>query len=88
MNAMAYRIPDPDAPHDRKPAFQVNVFHDLEAGVWLGVSDELPIATEAASFDALLERVWAIAPMMALENGHRSSADDLRLDFVVHTRSA
>lgn len=88
MNALVYRIPDPDAPHDRKPAFQVNVFHDIEAGVWLGVSDELPVATEADSFDELLDRVWEIAPIMALENGHRSSADDVRLNFVVHTRPA
>ena len=35
---------------------------DEEAQVWIAVSDDIPIALESGSFDALIERVKITAP--------------------------
>lgn len=60
--------------------FKVIVTHD--AGVWVGVCDELCIATEAPTFEALTERVWSIAPEMAQENSLQVEPSNMRLVFV------
>ncbi|MCC6982767.1 MAG: DUF1902 domain-containing protein [Bauldia sp.] len=50
----------------------------------MATSDEIPIATEAATFEELVERVWSIAPELAALNGY---AGELRLRFFVDTRA-
>ena len=60
--------------------FEIRAEWDAEAGVWWCSNDELPLTTEAPTFEQLVSRVLEIAPEIAAENGlaalklpHRSS---------------
>ena len=41
--------------------YEINVVWDEEAGVWCAVCDDIPLALESHSFDALIERVKIVA---------------------------
>ena len=41
--------------------YRVNFTWDEEAGVWLAICDEIPLALESNSFDALIEKVKVVA---------------------------
>ena len=47
----------------------VNMTWDSEAAVWSAVCDDIPIALESGSFDALFERVKVAAPEILRMNG-------------------
>ena len=66
-------------------SFVVQVIHDPQAGCWISTNDELPVATEAATLEELIERVCQIAPEIAELN---QIAGALRLRFVVDTEAA
>jgi hypothetical protein len=80
MNAFTAVIPDHRAGFG--PSFDVNLYLDPEGDAWIAESDALPLATEAATLDALVQRVWEIAPEIAELNGHRGK---LRLRFILQT---
>ncbi len=63
------------------PAFIVNVTHDTESGMWVAVCDEIGLVTESETYEGLTERVWEIAPEIAVENGIDVSADTMRISF-------
>jgi hypothetical protein len=52
-----------------RKAYEITAEWDGEAGVWWCSNDELPLATEAPTFEQLFARVLAIAPEIAAENG-------------------
>jgi len=52
--------------------FDVEVIHDDEAGVWVGICDALPATGEGETFDAMIRRFEEVAADMAVENGHAS----------------
>jgi Domain of unknown function (DUF1902) len=54
--------------HERK-SFEIRAEWDGEAGVWWCSNDELPLTTEAPTFEQLVSRVLEIAPEIAAENG-------------------
>ncbi|MFL5051490.1 MAG: DUF1902 domain-containing protein [Xanthobacteraceae bacterium] len=80
----AFATSDPDSKPSAAP-FVVRVVHDREAGLWIAINDDLPVATEAPTLDELIARVWEIAPEIA-ELNHIGRA--LRLRFVVDTEAA
>jgi len=54
--------------------YRVDFAWDDEAGVWIAVCDEIPLALESNSFDALLEKVRIVAPeILALNEPHTPS---------------
>ena len=59
--------------------YDIEVFWDNEAGVWCAVCDDIPIALESNSFDALLERVKTTAPEILELNG--KAVENTRLCF-------
>jgi hypothetical protein len=61
--------------------FDIDVTYDARSGVWIGLNEQLPVATEANSYEALVDRVWQIAPEMAELNGFMSGEDRVRLRF-------
>jgi len=61
--------------------FTVEVTFDAECHMFVGICDELSLSTEAASFEALTDRVWELAPDMAQENGLSIAPQNLRLRF-------
>lgn len=61
--------------------FIVRVTHDTESGMWVAVCDEIGLVTESDTYEGLTERVWEIAPEIAVENGTDISVETMRLSF-------
>jgi hypothetical protein len=61
--------------------FIVEVTFDAECAMWVGVCDALCIATEAATFEALCDRVWLVAEDGGHENGLSVDLSDMQLVF-------
>jgi hypothetical protein len=80
MNAFTAIIPDQRAGFG--PSFDVNLYLDPDGDAWIAECDALPLATEAATLDALVKRVWEIAPEVAELNGFEGN---LKLRFVLQT---
>jgi len=59
--------------------YNVEVNWDSDAGVWCAVCDDIPIALESHSFDALIERVKVAAIEILELNG--KARDAMRLCF-------
>jgi hypothetical protein len=62
--------------------FEIRAKRDAEAGVWWCANDELPLATEAPTFEALVSRVMEIAPEIAAENGIAAPGEEIELRVV------
>ncbi len=80
----AYRTlrPDTDVEAPAVVEYPVNLYLAPDADMWIAESDALPLATEAPTLDALIDRVWEIAPEIAELNGHKGK---LNLRFELHT---
>ncbi|HEY2539964.1 MAG TPA: DUF1902 domain-containing protein [Stellaceae bacterium] len=63
-------------------SFEIRAEWDGEAGVWWCSNDELPLTTEAPTFEQLVSRVLEIAPEIALENGLAAPGDEIELHVV------
>ena len=59
--------------------YNVNIAWDDEAHVWVAIADDIPLALEGGSYDALIERV-KIAASEILELNNKPH-DPLRLRF-------
>jgi uncharacterized protein DUF1902 len=53
----------------QRRSFEIRAEWDGEAGVWWCSNDDLPLTTEARTFEQLVSRVFEIAPEIAAENG-------------------
>jgi predicted RNase H-like HicB family nuclease len=61
---------------------RIHATFDPESSVWWAESDDLPgLVTEAATFDALVERVAAVAPELLATNG-QIPAGPVTLEFL------
>ena len=67
---------------DSRKVFEIKAQWDGEAAVWWCSNDELPLTTEAATFEQLVSRVLEIAPEIAAENGLATPGDEIELHFV------
>jgi hypothetical protein len=66
-----------------RKAFEIRAERDGEAGVWWCSNDDLPLTTEAPTFEELVARVLEIAPEIAAENGLAAPGDEIELHVVV-----
>jgi hypothetical protein len=58
--------------------YEVNISWDNAAGVWIAISDDIPLALESNSYDALIERVKIAAPeILELNYGDRAPVNIL-----------
>ncbi len=80
MNDLAFLTRRTDAVVAQE--YPVELYLDADGDRWIAESDDLPIATEADTLDALIERVWLIAPEIAALNGHTG---ELNLRFFLPT---
>lgn len=80
MNVFAALVPDQSA--GGGPFYDVNLYQAPDGTAWIAECDAIPIATEAPTIDALIDRVWEVAPEVAELNGHKGN---LRLRFLLHT---
>lgn len=55
---------------------------DAEAGVWWATNDELPLSTEAPTFEELVDRAAEVAPEIAELNKLISPGDELRVRVI------
>lgn len=63
----------------------IKVAFDCEASVWYVSDSDIPgLATEAASFDALREKLLIVAPELLDANGIATAPDEIPVDIVVH----
>ncbi|MCL2400691.1 MAG: DUF1902 domain-containing protein [Defluviitaleaceae bacterium] len=62
------------------PCYNVNVAWDDEAHTWVAISDDIPLAFEGGSYDALIERVKMAAPEILELNS--KPFNPLRLRFM------
>jgi len=51
------------------PEYTISMSWDKSAAVWYAVCDEIPLALESGSFDALIERVKIATPELLELNG-------------------
>jgi len=51
------------------PVYTIKMTWDKDAAVWYAVCDDIPIALESGSFDALVERVKIATPELLDLNG-------------------
>ena len=64
-----------EVPEEAKASYNINIIWDDEANVWVAISDDIPLALESGSLDALIERVKIVAPeILALNSEHDTPA--------------
>jgi hypothetical protein len=71
-----------------KRVFEIRAEWDAEAGVWWCSNDELPLTTEAPTFEQMVARVLEIAPEIAAENGLAAPGDEIELHVVAERTEA
>jgi uncharacterized protein DUF1902 len=65
-----------------KKVFDFVAQWDREAGVWWCSNDELPVTTEAPTFEELVARIAEIAPEMAEANGIAPPGEKIEIRVV------
>ena len=73
MSVLATKQPMTDFRNASHPTYIIDMSWDNEAGVWIAISDEIPIALESESLEVLVKRVQTAVPDM-LEHEHGISA--------------
>jgi len=64
------------------PEYTVNIIWDSEASVWVAVNDDIPIALENGSLDALMVHVEHAVPEILAENKRLPASGEVKLKFV------
>ena len=64
---------------EQPKSFEIRAQWDDEAGMWWCTNDELPLTTEAPTFEQLLCRALEIAPEIAVENGLAAPGDEIEV---------
>jgi Domain of unknown function (DUF1902) len=67
---------------EQPKSFEIRAEWDGEAGVWWCSNDELPLTTEAPTFEQLVSRVLDIAPSIAAENGLAAPSDEIEVHVI------
>ena len=62
--------------------FEIRAEWDSEARVWWCANDELPLTTEAPTFEQLVSRVLEIATEIAAENGLAAPGDQIEVHVI------
>ena len=65
-----------------RKAFEIRAVWDGEAGVWWCSNDELPLTTEAPTFEQLVSRVLEIAPEITAENGFVAPGEEIEVHVI------
>ena len=61
--------------------YMIDLLWDGEAYVWSAVNDEIPIALESGSLDALMERVKFAVPEILTLNNLMPESKEIQLKF-------
>jgi len=66
----------------QRKSFEIRADWDGKAGVWWCSNNELPLTTEAPTFEQLVSRVLEVAPRIAAENGFARPGDEIELHLI------
>jgi hypothetical protein len=66
----------------RNVSVEIRAEWDGEAGVWWCSNNELPLTTEAPTFEQLVSRVFEIAPAIAAENGLATPGEEIEVRVI------
>lgn len=67
----------------QRRSFEIRAEWNGEARIWWCSNDELPLTTEAPTFDQLVSRVLEIAPYIAAENGFAAPGEEIEVHVIV-----
>jgi len=67
---------------EQRKIFEIRAEWDGEAGVWWCSNEELPLTTEAPTFEQLVSRVLEIAPEIAAVNGLAVPGDEIEVHVI------
>ena len=67
---------------EQRKIFEIRAEWDGEAGVWWCSNDELPLTTEAPTFEQLVSRVLEIASEIAAENGFAAPGGEIEVHVI------
>ena len=60
--------------------FTVAITYDPESRYWVATCEALGLVSEAPAYEALIQRVWQIAPELYALHGYGDEKDNFRLD--------
>ena len=63
-------------------AIQIRADYDEEAHVWVAQSDEIPLVTEAATFEILCQKLPALIQDVLGENGDARVGKDVPFELI------
>jgi hypothetical protein len=66
----------------------IRVDYDEEAQVWVAQSDEIPLVTEAVTFEILYKKLPDLIQDVLGENGDSRVGEDVPFELVTHSHSA
>ena len=68
-------------------AIQIRAEYDDEAHVWVAQSDEIPLVTEAATFEILCQKLPALIQDVLGENGDARAGTDVPFELITQCHS-
>lgn len=68
-------------------AIVIRVDYDEEAMVWVAQSDEIPLVTEADTFEILYRKLPDLIQDVLSENGDPRGGENVAFELVTHSRS-
>ena len=71
------------ASSQQRKSFKIRAEWNGEAGVWWCSNNELPLTTEAPTFEQLVARVLEIAPEIAAENALAAPGEEIEVHVTV-----
>ncbi len=66
----------------QRKSFEIRAEWDGQVCVWWCSNDELPLTTEAPTFERLVSRVIEIAPEIAAVNGLAAPGDEIQVHVI------
>jgi hypothetical protein len=68
-------------------AIQIRADYDEEAHVWVAQSDEIPLVTEAATFEILCQKLPSLIQDVLGENGDARVGQDVAFELITQSHS-
>jgi hypothetical protein len=65
----------------------IRVDYDEEAGVWVAQSDQIPLVTEADTFEILYRKMPDLIQDVLADNGDPRAGADVPFELVTHSHS-
>jgi hypothetical protein len=69
-------------------AIQIRAEYDDEAHVWVAQSDEIPLVTEAVTFEILCRKLPSLIQDVLGENGDTRVGKDVPFELLIQSHSA